>query len=162
MSQRIFIGLGTNLGERFENLARARSLMEEKVRLNAVSSVYETKPWGYLEQPDFLNQVVEGETDLTPTRLLNLLKRIEKKMGREKNFRNGPRLIDLDILLYGNRVVHTTRLNIPHPELVERAFVLVPLAELAPELVHPVLKRTIRWLRDATQTVNSDVQKIVQ
>lgn len=162
MSQQVFIGLGTNLGERFENLARARSLMEEKVRLNAVSSVYETKPWGYLEQPDFLNQVVEGETDLTPTRLLNLLKRIEKKMGREKNFRNGPRLIDLDILLYGNRVVHTTRLNIPHPELVERAFVLVPLAELAPDLVHPVLKRTIRCLRDATQTVNSDVQKIVQ
>jgi 2-amino-4-hydroxy-6-hydroxymethyldihydropteridine diphosphokinase len=124
--------------------------MEEKVRLKAVSGVYETKPWGYLDQPDFLNQVIEGETELTPTRLLDFLKRIEKKMGREKNFRNGPRLIDLDILLYGDRVVHTTRLHIPHPELTERAFVLVPLAELAPELVHPVEgKRIAELLADA-------------
>lgn len=117
--------------------------MEEKVHIGAVSGVYETKPWGYLDQPDFLNQVVEGFTELTPTKLLNFLKHVEKKMGREVNFRNGPRLIDLDILLYGDRVVHTTRLNLPHPQIVERAFVLVPLAEIAPELVHPVLHKSV-------------------
>ena len=161
MSERVFIGLGTNLGERFENLARARALLAERVVVKAVSSVYETKPWGYLDQPDFLNQVIEVETDLTPTKLLNLLKRVEKKMGRERNFRNGPRLIDLDILLFGDRVLHTARLNIPHPQITERAFVLVPLAEIAPELVHPVLGKTTRWLRDAMQTVNSDVLRIV-
>lgn len=116
--------------------------MEEKIHIKAVSSIYETKPWGYQDQPDFLNQVVEGQADLTPTMLLNFLKRVEKKMGREVNFRNGPRIIDLDILLYGDRVVHTTRLNIPHPQIVERAFVLVPLTEIAPKLVHPVLHKS--------------------
>ncbi|MGB4595305.1 MAG: 2-amino-4-hydroxy-6-hydroxymethyldihydropteridine diphosphokinase [Anaerolineaceae bacterium] len=143
MSERVFIGLGTNLGERSDNLARARALLAERVVVKAVSSVYETKPWGYLDQPDFLNQVIEVETDLTPTKLLNLLKRVEKKMGRERNFRNGPRLIDLDILLFGDRVLHTARLNIPHPQITERAFVLVPLAEIAPEMVHPVLYRSV-------------------
>lgn len=143
MSERVFIGLGTNLGERFENLARARALLAERVVVKAVSSVYETKPWGYLDQPDFLNQVIEVETDLTPTKLLNLLKQVEKKMGRETSFKYGPRLIDLDILLVGDRVLHTARLNIPHPQITERAFVLVPLAELAPEMVHPVLYRSV-------------------
>lgn len=143
MSQQVFIGLGTNLGERFENLARARLLMGENVAIQAASSIYETKPWGFADQPDFLNQVIKGQTELTPTGLLNFLKRIEKKMGRERNFRNGPRLIDLDILLFGDRVVHTSRLNIPHPQIAERAFVLVPLVEIAPDLVHPGLGKPI-------------------
>jgi 2-amino-4-hydroxy-6-hydroxymethyldihydropteridine diphosphokinase len=146
LSQQVFIGLGTNLGERSENLARAKALMEEKVHIRAVSSVYETKPWGFLDQPDFLNQVVDGFTELTPTKLLDFLKHVEKKMGREVNFRNGPRLIDLDILLYGDQVVHTTRLNIPHPKIIERAFVLVPLAEIAPKFVHPVLHKSVTKL----------------
>ena len=120
--------------------------MEEKIHIKALSSIYETKPWGYQDQPDFLNQVVEGQVDLTPTKLLNFLKHLEKKMGREVNFRNGPRLIDLDILLYGDRVMRTTRLNIPHPQIVERAFVLVPLAEIAPKLMHPVLHKSVSEL----------------
>jgi len=101
---------------------------------------------GVFGPPDFLNQVVEVQTDLTPTRLLEFLKRVEKKMGRETSFRYGPRLIDLDILLYGDRVVHTKRLDIPHPRLAERAFVLVPLAELEPNMIHPFLDKSVAEL----------------
>ena len=133
----IFIALGTNLGDRAQNLAYARELLLRRVKITRFSSVYETEPWGVTDQPKFYNQVVEAQTDLKPKALLRFLKEIEKDMGRKTSVRYGPRLIDLDILLYGMQQVNTPDLVIPHPRLVERAFVLVPLTEIAPSVVIP-------------------------
>jgi 2-amino-4-hydroxy-6-hydroxymethyldihydropteridine diphosphokinase len=141
-----YIGLGSNLGDRFANLFDALGLLINGSMLKTVSSVYRTEPQGYEQQPDFLNCVVEAVTDMEPIDLLKDLKNIERLMGREATFRNGPRLIDLDILLYGDRVIDTSELIVPHPRLQERAFMLVPLCEIAPEIVHPVLHKTIREL----------------
>lgn len=133
----IHIALGSNLGERLQHLARARELMGEFVHISAESSVYETPPWGVVDQPRFLNQVVRGSTALAPLHLLNSLKAVERQMGRVKGVRYGPRIIDLDILLYGRRVINYKRLQVPHPRMLERAFVLVPLAEISPDLIVP-------------------------
>ncbi len=141
-----YIGLGSNVGDRFANLFDALGLLINGSMLKTVSSVYRTEPQGYEQQPDFLNCVVEAVTDMEPIDLLKDLKNIERLMGREATFRNGPRLIDLDILLYGDRVIDTSELIVPHPRLQERAFMLVPLCEIAPEIVHPVLHKTIREL----------------
>lgn len=139
MSRReiIHIALGSNLGDRPGNLACALTLLSGFVDKIETSSIYETPPWGVLDQPRFLNQVVRGSTSLAPLRLLAKLKGIEREMGRQKTIRFGPRVIDLDILLYGERVIHYRRLQVPHPRMLERAFVLVPLAELSPGLVIP-------------------------
>jgi len=143
VDEQVFLALGTNIGDREANLCNARKALAPKVTIIRESPIYITPPWGYEDQPEFLNQVIEVRTKMGPACLLRYLKRIEKKMGRLKTFRNGPRLIDLDILFYGQRVVKRSKLNIPHPRLQERAFVLVPLSDIAPDFVHSVLGMTV-------------------
>lgn len=143
---RVFIALGSNLGGRQDNLDRALDALAATVTIDARSSVYETDPAYVLDQPSFLNMVIAGETGLCAESLLSELKRIEADIGRVPTRRNGPRVIDLDILYYGDQVMETDRLIVPHPRIAERLFVLEPLAEIAPELRHPVLKMTTREL----------------
>jgi 2-amino-4-hydroxy-6-hydroxymethyldihydropteridine diphosphokinase len=138
----VFIGLGTNLGKRRRNLAAARRMLGPELRLTAESTVIETAPWGYPDQPDFLNQVVRAETGLDPAAVLSALQSIEARLGRTPTFRYGPRLIDLDLLYYDDLVLDEPGLTIPHPRLHERDFVLRPLVEIAPDWVHPVLGMT--------------------
>jgi len=142
----VFLGIGTNLGDRERNLQEARAALSQRLEILKESSIYQTAPWGYLDQPAFLNQVIEAQTALSSLNLLDFLKQTEKQLGRQANFRFGPRLIDLDILFYGNRIIQTPRLQVPHPRLTERAFVLIPLAEIAPEFVHPQNKQTVTQL----------------
>ena len=142
----IYLALGSNMGDRLANLEKARQALAPQVRIIMASAIYETTPWGYIEQEDFLNQVLEAETELLPLELLNWLKDIEKRLGRKKGFRNGPRMIDVDILFYGELILEMEQLQIPHAMLHERAFVLVPLADIAPQFVHPVLGKTITEL----------------
>jgi 2-amino-4-hydroxy-6-hydroxymethyldihydropteridine diphosphokinase len=140
-----YLGLGSNLGEREANLARARELLaSERLTITRASSVYETAPRDVLDQSHFLNQVIEIETDLFPRQLLAWTQKVEREMGRVKLREKGPRVIDVDVLLYGSAVVNSADLVIPHAALAERRFVLEPLAELAPELRHPVTRRTVR------------------
>lgn len=142
----IYLSLGTNLGNRAANLAAAAAALTPAVHLMAVSPVYETAPWGYTDQPAFLNQALQAETTLPPLALLAYLKNIETALGRRPSFRYGPRQIDMDILFYDDLILETPTLRIPHPRLHERAFVLVPLADLAPNLPHPRLGKTIAEL----------------
>jgi len=146
VNEQVFIALGTNIGDREANLCKARKALAPKVIIIKESPIYITPPWGFEDQPEFLNQVLEVQTKMRPGRLLKYLKRIEKKMGRMKTFRNGPRLIDLDILFYGQRVIMRSNLQIPHPHLHERSFVLVPLSDIAPDFIHPILNMTVETM----------------
>jgi 2-amino-4-hydroxy-6-hydroxymethyldihydropteridine diphosphokinase len=146
---KVYLGLGSNMGNREQNLDRALGLLSERLRIGKVSSIYETEPVDNIEQPRFLNLVCQVDTGLRPEALLALAKGIELKMGRQPGKPNSPRPIDIDILFYGNQVIKTKELVIPHPRLTERAFVLIPLAEIAPKLVHPVNGKTVRKLLKA-------------
>ena len=142
----VYLGLGANLGDREGNIRRAMELLQSKVAINRVSSLYETTPVGLTAQPDFLNMACYGDTLLTPEALLAHCKGIEAFLGRLPSFRNAPRLIDIDILTCGDTVIDQPGLKVPHPRMTERAFVMVPLAEIAPTLRHPVLSKTMAEL----------------
>lgn len=139
----IFLGLGSNLGNRAENLLTAQRLIEEQVgKIRSKSSIYETAAWGITEQDAFLNQVIEVETSFSPSAVLHLVLKIEKDMGRIRALKWGERSIDIDVLYYNDEVISTENLAIPHPFIQERKFVLVPLCEISQDFIHPKLKQT--------------------
>ncbi|MBE0426732.1 MAG: 2-amino-4-hydroxy-6-hydroxymethyldihydropteridine diphosphokinase [Nitrospirae bacterium] len=142
-----YIGIGSNLGNREENCFHAIELLEKKgIKIKKKSSLYETEPWGIKQQPIFLNMAVEIETELEPDKLLRLLKDIEKKLGRKNTLKWGPRIIDLDILIFDDIILNKKDLKIPHPLMHKRGFVLKPLNEIAPKINHPLLNRSIAEL----------------
>ena len=159
-----YISLGSNIGERRKNLAKAISLLKKRnVQIIKKSSIYETSPVGNKEQPWFLNQVLKIQTESDPKSLLQLVKEIERKMGRTQTGAKEPRCIDIDILLAENRIVRSMELDIPHPELANRNFVLVPLKEIAHDVVHPILMEKIgdlwRKSKDTSLAINFCARK---
>ncbi|HJR78955.1 MAG TPA: 2-amino-4-hydroxy-6-hydroxymethyldihydropteridine diphosphokinase [Anaerolineales bacterium] len=146
MDHTVYLALGSNLGNRLGNLKRTMAALPPQMEVKAKSHVYETPPWGYEDQPKFLNQVIQVKTYLAPEALLKHIKRLEVMLGRKASFQYGPRLIDIDILFYDDLVMDTPSLVIPHPRLQERGFVLLPLMDIAPDLVHPVLKKSVKEL----------------
>ncbi|MEJ5996347.1 2-amino-4-hydroxy-6-hydroxymethyldihydropteridine diphosphokinase [Pedobacter sp. Du54] len=142
-----YLLLGSNLGKREKCIADAVDLLAERVgEIVKISSIYETAAWGKTDQPSFLNIAIEIETVLNPFQLLEMALKIEADLGRIRYEKWGSRLIDIDIILYGDRIIEAEKLKIPHPEMQHRKFVLLPLAEIAPTLIHPVLKQSISEL----------------
>ena len=140
-----YISIGSNLGDREENCRQAIKLIEKNgIAVRKQSRMYETEPWGIKDQPKFINMAIEVETDKKPEELLRILKEIEKEIGRKETTKWGPRVIDLDILFYDDLILKTEDLEIPHPLLHERDFVLKPLCEIAPEKKHPVTGKTVK------------------
>jgi len=155
-----YLLIGGNLGNRFQNLTRAIEAIHRYGHIAAISAVYETAAWGVEDQPAFLNQVIELHTDLAPQPLMTQLLAIEHTLGRVRDQKFGPRLIDIDILLLNNEVINTASLTVPHPALHLRRFALTPLAELAGNKLHPVFNKTITQLLEAC-TDKLDVKKIM-
>ncbi len=149
MTAVVYLGLGSNLGDKEDNIETAIRLLSQNMVVKSVSSLYRTEPMGFKQQPVFINAVVSALTGLDPVALLAVVKQIEVEMGRKPGFKDGPRLIDIDILFYGDLAINSPGLAIPHERLSERAFVLVPLAEIAPDLVHPLSKKKISDLVSA-------------
>ena len=146
----VYLGLGSNLGDREQNLESALArLAAPDLRVLRVSSIYETEPVGFAAQRWFMNLVAEVQTDLFPMQLLSRIGKVERALGRVRSMKNGPRTLDVDILLYGKAVIRSAQLEIPHPRMAQRRFVLAPLAELTPDLRHPVTHQTIRAMLDA-------------
>jgi 2-amino-4-hydroxy-6-hydroxymethyldihydropteridine diphosphokinase len=146
LTESAYIGAGTNLGNRKANLIFALNSLAKMAHVSKTSSYYETAPVGFWDQPWFLNQVFELKTRLTPLELLSVCMEIEKSCGRVRTFQNAPRILDLDILLYGNKIVNRDNLIIPHPRLAERRFALAPLVQIAPDIIHPIMQKSMRSL----------------
>jgi 2-amino-4-hydroxy-6-hydroxymethyldihydropteridine diphosphokinase len=156
----VYLSLGSNLGDRAAHIERAlERLAEENVRVVKRSSFYETEPLEFLAQGWFLNIAVESETELMPRQLLRVIRNIERELGRKRIVKSGPRTIDIDILLFGTCIMNAAELEIPHPRMTERRFVLVPMAEIAPALRHPVLRLTMSELLGATKD-RSQVRRV--
>jgi 2-amino-4-hydroxy-6-hydroxymethyldihydropteridine diphosphokinase len=160
LKKTVYLSLGSNVGDRRQNLETAITRLGELGEVRAVSSFYETEPVDFAGQPWFLNCVVALETEMMPRRLLRRVLAVEQGLGRHRLQPKGPRSIDVDILLFGNAVVDTTELSIPHPALHRRRFVLEPLSEIAADVRHPVLKQTMRQLRDALPQGAGAVRKL--
>jgi len=156
----VYLSIGSNVGDREHNLQTAIEKLRDLGELKAVSSLYETEPVEYTVQGWFLNAAVAMETNLMPRQLLSKLMAIEHAMGRKRVVAKGPRVIDLDIIFFGQSVVDTPQLIIPHPAMHERRFVLEPLAEIAPEVPHPVFKTTVREMRDSLPKSGGVVRRL--
>lgn len=142
----VFLALGANFGDKKKHIEDAIRLLQEKIVNIEVAKLYETKPWGFTDQDYFLNTAVKGKTDLSPEALLPFLKSIEQKVGRVQRFRWGPREIDIDIIFYDDTVFQNDGLEIPHPRAHERDFVLQPIVDLDPDIIHPTYKKTVKEL----------------